>query len=265
MSSFPSLVPCFPLSTTSPDRRQDLRPKLITSCRRHLLSTEMLPRAEWQCLVLYYDFFPDVADTRALPPPSLLSSFSIPFPSPIPSSLSLPSPLPPRFFPVTALASVPVPIHFPSLRSFFRFRPRSYSRRPSCPRSRFRLTFVISPPTLLPFPLPLPARVHRCPRPCLRFLSLISVPRAWLPRYNLPAQSRAFVNKAAGGPLTPLPVCRDNDACGIKVPPVQQKREPSPKMCYFRCFRQILGLVRVFLRLVFYRSGCEFYNKSIHI
>ena len=121
----------------------------------------------------------------------------------------------PRYRPVsvpfTALVSVPFPIHFPSLRSFFRFRPRFYFFPHSRPRSRSRLTFVISPPTLLPFPLPLRARVHRCPRPCLRFRSLISVPRDWLPRYNSPAQSRAFMNRAAGGPLTPLPVSRDND------------------------------------------------------
>ena len=127
--------------------------------------------------------------------------------------------------PVTALVSVSVPIHFPSLRSFFRFRPRSCFRPPSRSQSRFRLTLVISPPTLLPFVLPLHACVHRCPRPSLRFRSLISVPRAWLPsRYNSPAQSPAFVNRATGAPLTPLPVCRDDDACGIKVPPVQQKR-----------------------------------------
>ena len=206
-----------------------------------------MPRTEWQCLVLYYDFSPDVADTRAPPPPLFHLHFqSLSCLRSRPRSRSRPR-YRPVSVPVTALVSVPVPIHFPSLRSFFRFRPRSYFRPPSRPPSRSRLTFVISPPTLLPFPLPLRARVRRCPRLCLRFRSLISVPRAWLPRYNLPAQSRACMNRAAGSPLTPFPVCRDNDACGIKVPPVQQKRESLPKTCYFRSPRQILGLVRVFL------------------
>ena len=43
-SSLPSLVPCSPLSvcTTSSGRRWVLRPKLLATCRRHLLSREMI-------------------------------------------------------------------------------------------------------------------------------------------------------------------------------------------------------------------------------
>ena len=41
-----SLVPCSLLGSTSSGRRQVLRPKLLATYRRHLLSAEMIPRAE---------------------------------------------------------------------------------------------------------------------------------------------------------------------------------------------------------------------------
>ena len=44
VSSLPSLVTCSPLGNTS-SRRRVLRPKLLATCRRHLLSTGMTPRA----------------------------------------------------------------------------------------------------------------------------------------------------------------------------------------------------------------------------
>ena len=54
-----------PLGSTSSDWRRGLRPKLLATCKRHLLSTEMMPRAD---PLLY--FSPDVADSQvSLPPP----------------------------------------------------------------------------------------------------------------------------------------------------------------------------------------------------
>ena len=42
--------------TTSSDRRRVLGPKLQAACRRYFLSTEMMPRAEWQWLIFYSSF-----------------------------------------------------------------------------------------------------------------------------------------------------------------------------------------------------------------
>ena len=41
----------FPLGTKSLGRRRVSRSKLLTICRRHLLSIEMILHVEWQCLV----------------------------------------------------------------------------------------------------------------------------------------------------------------------------------------------------------------------
>ena len=52
-----SLGPGFPLGTTSSDRRRVLRPKLLATNKRHILSTEMMFRAEWRCLIFYSSSF----------------------------------------------------------------------------------------------------------------------------------------------------------------------------------------------------------------
>ena len=48
VSSLPPLVPFPPLGTTSSGRRRVLCLKLLATCKRHLLCTEMMLRTEWQ-------------------------------------------------------------------------------------------------------------------------------------------------------------------------------------------------------------------------
>ena len=56
VSSLPSLMPCTPPDTTSSGSHRALQQKLLPTCGRHPLSTEMMPREEWQCLVLHSTF-----------------------------------------------------------------------------------------------------------------------------------------------------------------------------------------------------------------
>ena len=125
-------------------------------------------------------------------------------------------------FPSPLLSSLPSP--FPSS-----FPPRPRSR----PRSHHAL--LRSPPP--PFPLPLRPRPHdrsrprSHPRPRYRLQSrprprsLLPVTRTRLPpRYDTLVQTPGLANGAVGCSQAPPPVCRDGDACGIKMPAVKQKR-----------------------------------------
>ena len=119
-------------------------------------------------------------------PPSL----SIIFPFPVSDPVPVPAPVPVSG---TALVSVPAPVS------------------------------VLPPP--IPISFPLRPRPHHRSRPRCRCRSLFSVPRTWLPlRYNVCAQTPGRANGAVGCPRAPLPVCRDGNACGMKVPAVKQKR-----------------------------------------
>ena len=122
--SLPSLVCCSPFGTTSSGRRRVLRPKLLATCRRHLLCTEIMPRAEWQCLVLPSTLLlSSCGGCQTSPPHPLPSPFSFPFQSPIPSLFPLPFPSSiPSPLLVTALVSVPTPVLVPILRASSRLR-----------------------------------------------------------------------------------------------------------------------------------------------
>ena len=127
VSSLPSLVPGSSMGTTLSDRRRVLRPKLVATCKRHLLSS--VPRAELQCLVFYYIYF---LMRWILESPQRPPSLSI-----IISILAS----------AAALISVPAPVPVPVLRlfSFLRSRPRS------------RLVYI-TVPVPDPDPVPVPAR-----------------------------------------------------------------------------------------------------------
>ena len=65
-------------------KRRALRPNLLATCKRHILYTEMMLRAESRMAVLHFILclFPGVADSAALFLPSpLLLSFPLPLPS----------------------------------------------------------------------------------------------------------------------------------------------------------------------------------------
>ena len=124
VSYFPFLVSCSPLGTKSSGRRRVLRPKLLATCRRHLLSTEIMPCVEWQCLVFYSASFlmwriPDLSSS----PPSLSIIIVFPVSNPVPNPvLCFSYRLRPHFrsCPVSTLVPVPVPV----LLSFARLHPR---------------------------------------------------------------------------------------------------------------------------------------------
>ena len=127
-----------------------------------------------------------------------------------------------------------------------RFSPRSHpvfvygspapSPSPPRPRSRPR-----SRPTLLrsfppPFPFPLCPRPHDRSHPRYRLRSHprlrsrprprspLAVPRTRLPpRYDALVQTPDLANGTVGCSQAPPPVCRDGDACGMRVPAVKQK------------------------------------------
>ena len=83
----------------------------------------------------------------------------------------------------------------------------------SLPRSRLRLIFSIT----LPSPSP----------SCGCSIVSTNVPVPWTklsPRYGARAQAPGLASRASGCPRASLPVRRDDGACGIKVPAVQQKR-----------------------------------------
>ena len=73
--SFLSLMPCSPLGTTWLGRRRVLRPKLLATCRRYLLSTEMMPRTKLQSLVFYSVCFLMWRIPELISPPSCVSVF----------------------------------------------------------------------------------------------------------------------------------------------------------------------------------------------
>ena len=118
VSFLPSLVPCFPLGTISTSWRRVLRVKLLATCRCHLLSTDMMPRVEWQCLVFYFAYFLmcRIPELSSPPSPSLFSFpflSAIPSPSPSPLLLSFPSPLS-SAFPSCVRPRVSTPVSAPS-------------------------------------------------------------------------------------------------------------------------------------------------------
>ena len=119
-------------------------------------------------------------------------------PLPVPTLSLLPSPFPPCCVRSIASTPAPGPAPSPSLSPFTSpFLPRPRSRLCSRPRLRFR------------------------PQP--RWL--LPVPRTRLaPRYNALVQTPSLANGVVECPQAPPPVCRDNDACGMKVPTVKQKR-----------------------------------------
>ena len=195
-------------------------------------------------LLLYS--FPDVVDISGL--------FLPPFP----------------FLSCPVLVSNLVPFPSPSP-----FPPRPCSR--PCSHHHSRLAFVSwSPPPFLFPPRPRPnhrfrsrsrsgsrsrSRSHPRPRP----RSLLPVPRTWLPpQYNARSQTPGLANRGVGCLQASLPVCKDDDACGMKVSAVKQKTS-QPKTCYFIPLRQMLGLVGVYLRPLLYPSDGELHDKDMHV
>ena len=110
-----------------------------------------------------------------------------------------PSPSPPRPRPAL-LRSPPPPFPFP-------LRPRPHDRS----RLRYRLRSRLrSHPRLQSRP---------------RTRSLFPVPRIRLPpRYDALVQTPGLAHGAIGCSQAPPPVCRDGDACEMRVPAVKQKR-----------------------------------------
>ena len=85
------------------------------------------------------------------------------------------------------------------------------------------LALLRSPPTPFPLPLRLHHRLSLRSRPRLRPRprprSFLPVPRTRLPpRCDVRVQALGLANVAVGCPQAPPPVCRDDDACGMKVP-----------------------------------------------
>ena len=112
-----------------------------------------------------------------------------------------------------------------SLRYCPHFRPRSH------PRSHILFVLPSLPLFALP-PRPSPRhRPHSRPRPRSRPRlrprpgSLLPVRRTWLPpRDNARLQTPGLTNGTVRCPQAPPPVCRGDDACGMKVPVDKQKR-----------------------------------------
>ena len=160
-------------------------------------------------------------------------------------SLALPDPIvvpvPVIFFPVptsaTVLASVPVPVPVPIWCSstVLYLRPRSGSRPIPAPvpvpvlrsfvhlHHRSRSHFVTVPMTFyVPITVSVPAPDSGpTPDPVSSFLSLGP---GYSPRYDVLVQTPGLADGVIGRSQAPPPVCRDGDACGMKVPAVKQKR-----------------------------------------
>ena len=155
------------------------------------------------------------------------------------------------------------------LRGSPRFRPRSRPRShpvfvygspppsplpspfPSCAPSFTSTPVPVAAPS--PFPLPLRPRPHDRPRPRYRLRSHprlrsrprprspLPAPRIRLaPRYDALVSTPGLANGAVGCSQAPPPVCRDGDACGMRVPAVKQKENrrrrratyvPSARCC----------------------------------
>ena len=177
------------------------------------------PRGVYSYLTVSCVFF------VSLPPSPILFPFplsSSPFPSPLQSSLLSPFPSPlPSCVRLRVPTPVPVPVPVPA-------PPRPRSR----PRSRPALLHSLPPP----FPLPLRPRPLDRPRPRYRLRSpprlqsrprprsLLPAPRIRLPpRYDALVPTLGPTNGAVGCSQAPPPVCRDGDACGMRVPAVKQK------------------------------------------
>ena len=129
----------------------------------------------------------------------------------------------PRFCPRYRPRSHPVFVYGspPASPSPFPPRPRS--------RPRFRPALLRSLP--LPFPLPLRPRPLDRPRPRYRLRShprprsLLPAARIRLPpRYDALVLTPGLTNGAVGCSQAPPPVCRDGDACGMRVPATKQKK-----------------------------------------
>ena len=84
-------------------------------------------------------------------------------------------------------------------------------------------------PVTVPAPGPVPILCSSSGlHPRSRHRSLLPVPRTRLPpRYNARVRTPDLTNGAVGCPQAPLPVCRDDDACGMKVPAVKQKKNTA--------------------------------------
>ena len=159
-----------------------------------------------------------------LPPSPTLFSFplsSSPFPSPLQSSLTSPFPSP---FPSGVRLRTPSP-----------FPPRPRSR----PRSRPALLRSLPPPFPLPLhPRPLDRlrshpRLQSRPRP----RSLPPAPRIRLPpRYDALVPTPGLANGAVGCSQAPPPVCRDDDACGMRVPKENRRRRRATSVPSARCW-----------------------------
>ena len=144
-----------------------------------------MPRAEWWCLVFYSTFSLMWWIAELSSSLTFLSSIvSVPVPVPDPGPVS-----------PASLVSVPAPVPVPVLSAFSRLRPhlRSYFRPQ--PRPRFR--------------------------PC----SLVPVLWTWFPpRYSPRAQALGLADEAVGYMQVSFPIiCREEVACGMKVPAVKQK------------------------------------------
>ena len=122
-------------------------------------------------------------------------------------------------------------------REYVGLYPRPRSRPGSHP------ALLRSPPPPFPSPLPLRPRPHDRSRPrshprprylfrsrprlqsCPRPRSLLPIPLTRLPpQYDALEQTTTLANGTVGCPQVPPFVCRDGDACGMKVPAVKQKR-----------------------------------------
>ena len=179
----------------------------------------MSPPFPARCLQLFCGFLRFFAP---LPPSPILFSFplsSSPFPSPLQSPLTSPFPSPfsfgvrlriPTPVPVPVPAPSPLPSPFPSCAPSFASTPVPAPLRPrplDRPRPRYRLR---SHP-----------RLQSRPRP----RSLLPAPRIRLPpRYDALVPTPGLTNGAVGYSQAPPPVCRDGDACGMRVPAVKQNK-----------------------------------------
>ena len=134
-----------------------------------------------------------VSVPASVPIPILCSSTGLhPVLVPVPAPSTLPSPFPSC---VRLRVSTPVPVPVPILRSFVRLYPRSRSR---------------SVPDSGPAPDPVRSFPHLEP--------------GYLSWYDARVQTPCLANGAVGCSQAPPPVCRDGNACGMKVPTVKQKR-----------------------------------------
>ena len=149
--------------------------------------------------------FPFPLSSSPFPSP-LLYSISSPFPSAFPSGVRLRVPLP---VPVLVPAPSPYPSPSPSCAPSFTSIPVPVPA-PSPPHARSRPRYHLrSNP-----------RLQSRPRP----RSLLPALRTRLPhRYDELVQTPCLANGAVGCSQAPPPVCRESDACGMRVPAVKQK------------------------------------------